>query len=243
MARAVSVLYHSYAGQVAEHARVETNHSCETRTSEMNKKLLKPVGRICAITVCAVLALAWTGTNAHAVYVIDGKVTDGKPTNLTQRYWLPENPPYGPANLDSATIQEITGYSPLFELYTANPNEAASGPYAASYVTDFAVDGAEAGSAADVTYVSGAPWVQNDPVILYVKDGNHAPIHYLIDISDWDGQESLQLRNFWLGGGSISHFTLLGGAAPVPEPASVAVWSALGLIFAMGAYRRWRRQV
>ena len=66
---------------------------------------------------------------------------------------------------------------------------------------------------------------------LFVKDGNHVPNAYVFNLgtnlgtgallAKWNGTEDLDLDNFWIGNGAISHVAIY-GTSVVPVPA--AVW-------------------
>jgi hypothetical protein len=109
-------------------------------------------------------------------------------------------------------------------------------------------------STADITYDVG-DIVSNG--YLLVKDGNNVPIWYLFDLGVtglmWDGKMKLELRDFWLGNGSISHVSLFGKritppstppSPAIPEPTTVVLFG-LGLagLVGMGIKKRRKKQV
>lgn len=125
------------------------------------------------------------------------------------------------------------------ELYRIGNDQAESGSLASSYtgsVTPLAA-GASQFSAFTITYGSG-PAI--DPTYMLIKDGNNTPIWYLFDISAWDGTSTLSGSGFWPENGSISHVSVFGVQAAIPEPATIAVWAMLGMAGAFGAKKWWK---
>jgi hypothetical protein len=112
------------------------------------------------------------------------------------------------------------------------------GDLAGSYETEFFNDPDDPEDAT-IEY-SGGPIV-GPTAFLLVKDGNSTPAWYLFNLTSlgWDGMETLELTDFWVGRGAISHVTLYGGATSVPEPATLSM-VALGLL-GVGAVRRRSR--
>ncbi len=126
----------------------------------------------------------------------------------------------------------------LVELYKEDfsPN-IESGFLAGSYNTTFNNTATDP-SGATIEYTGGAI-ITN--AYLLVKDGNTNPWWYLFDLTEsglnWDGMETLSLSGFWPNTGAISHVTLYGGAAPVPEPGTI-VLMGLGLVGLAGIGRK-----
>lgn len=89
----------------------------------------------------------------------------------------------------------------------------------------------------DADIVWGAGSFISDATHLLVKDGKGPPGWYLFDISAWDGQMDIQLRNFWPGSGAISHVTIYGGGRDVPEPGPLGLLG-IGFIALYVARRR-----
>ena len=110
------------------------------------------------------------------------------------------------------------------------------GSMAAFYDTVF-LDSIDAQlSGADITW-NGSDKFSCPDCLLLVKDGNNDPNWYLFDLLGWDGEETLELRNFWIGNGAISHVSIFSESRSVPEPGMVALL-AIGLIGMVATRRR-----
>lgn len=102
-------------------------------------------------------------------------------------------------------------------------------------------------SGATITWdMSAQYYIACPSCYLVVKDGNHVPAQYVFDISGWNGQETLNLSNFWPANGAISFVTIYnnaamdggGSVAMVPEAETYGMMLAgLGLV-AFAARRR-----
>jgi hypothetical protein len=142
----------------------------------------------------------------------------------------------GQTAIDASIAPIMAGYGTFLpELYKADPSAADSGALAASYNTSFFGEP----NGATITHVEGTPFIGPEAFLL-VKDGNHDPIWYLFNLTglDWNGTETLQLENFWAGGGgSISHVSLYGNSVSVPEPATMLLLG-VGLIGLAGYNRK-----
>lgn len=109
------------------------------------------------------------------------------------------------------------------EIYKDEVGGSESGTFADDYTTEYFNSTSEPSDAL-ITW-DGPDFITDG--YLVVKDGNHDPAWYLFDISGWDGQEDLEIRNFWTGGGSISHVAIYeGGGTEVPEPATMLLFGA-----------------
>jgi len=160
-------------------------------------------------TVCAMvctLALGLTAQSARADILLSPSVAAcGSPECLAA--WGLE--------LDQPTIEGIiAGYiGTAIELYKQDHDGAETGAAAGWYTTTF-FDTPEDPSGASIVW--DGPGYITPPAYLLVKDGNQNPAWYLFNISNWNGQETIVLENFWPGPGAISHVSIYGGTA-VPD--------------------------
>ena len=93
-------------------------------------------------------------------------------------------------------------------------------------------------SGADITWdINGGDTFACPTCLLLVKDGNTDPNWYLFDLGNWNGEETIEIRDFWLGTGSISHVSIYSNN--VPEPGMVGLL-AIGLIGVVVARRRMK---
>jgi hypothetical protein len=134
-----------------------------------------------------------------------------------------------------AFIAGILGLS--VELYKSDVRESdggsiESGLLTGSYDTTFSPlppPGENADpTGATIVYTGGL--AVGPTAYLLVKDGNAAPPWYLFNLTalGWNGTATLELQSFWPQQGAISHVTLYGSTASVPEPGLLALMG-LGL--------------
>jgi len=163
-----------------------------------------------------------------------------------------------PANNPSAsTVAGWAGVASLVELYKQDAGEAEANlpfkdSYSFTYHPETSPGDDESGG---LLKYDGAPDVimAAASLFLLVKDGPHNPTNYLFNISSWDRMSTIELLGFWEGrNGGISHVTIYGinddSREPpddvvvegVPEPATLAVWSALCLCGSTVAWRKRR---
>jgi hypothetical protein len=119
--------------------------------------------------------------------------------------------------------------------YKNNVGGGEDGTFASSYSTTYnntPMDPADA----DIAYDAGAS-ISCPECWLLVKDGVASPAQYLIEISSWNGTDTLELRNFWPTNGAISHVEIWGNVSPVPVPAAVWLFGT-ALIGFIGFSRR-----
>ena len=181
-------------------------------------------------------AIAWMSLGAHAISI----------TPSTTPVWTGTvNSNLNASQIDAFLLtqgRDVNGT--LLEVYKQNVGGSESGSFASSYTTTFdntPLDPADA----FIDYISG-PSIRGGEIYLYVKDGNHQPAFYIVDISSWNGTDDLSLTGVWPKKGAISHVTLLrteGTPPPPPPPPAVpdsgATLALLGLAFtSLGALRQ-----
>lgn len=99
-------------------------------------------------------------------------------------------------------------------LYKANAGSPVTeaGPFAGSYSTTFFNTTADP-SNATIVYDGGAFIQPGGPVQILVKDGNQSIAWYLFQV-EWDGQENIELSDFWPRQGAISFAAIYGNSVP-----------------------------
>jgi hypothetical protein len=133
-----------------------------------------------------------------------------------------------------ATLSSL-GISNL--LYKDNVGGSEEGAFASYYTTVYSNDPLDPKDAL-ITW-DGGDFITGG--YLLVKDGNQSPAWYLFDIGSWDGQETLQLNDFWPNQGAISHVSIYdGGMNPVPEPSTMLLFGT-GIACLLGYARRKRQ--
>lgn len=131
--------------------------------------------------------------------------------------------------------------SGLSLLYRANVPDKAGDPifeegaYKGSYTTVFSNTALDPEDGV-ITYDAGNPAIICPECYAVVKDGDHNPAAYMINLGSWNGTDSLDFNDFWVGSGGISHISIYGKNA-VPIPAAVWLFGS-GLVGLIGASRR-----
>jgi hypothetical protein len=191
--------------------------------------------KISQAVIVAVLALTFSAT-AGAAYVITPIDTPD----------CPSAPCLEALGNDTSQNDIDDIIAPLLgsavELYKANDQDppappTESGSAAAWYETTF--DPAGDPEDADITHVTGQPSIGGIPIFLLVKDGNQEPAWYLFNISDWNGTETIEVRNFWPQQGGISHVTIYGGTS-VPDGGVTLMLLGCALVGVETLRRRFR---
>jgi hypothetical protein len=202
--------------------------------------------KILMMVMCVALMVLGMVSSASALYVIDTAALN-PPVTLPispdpQAYswgWV------GNSNSNSTIMNIILdpapallpGYTELYKVTREDGSEAGS------------LQGSYSGSFTDVhngtiTYDGGA-FVGSPPTAyLLVKDGNAVPNWYLIALSEWDGKDTISVKNFFQGEfggaqGGISHVSLIGVSTTntqLPEPLTLLLLG-LGLVGVAGVSR------
>ncbi|MBN1380422.1 MAG: PEP-CTERM sorting domain-containing protein [Deltaproteobacteria bacterium] len=144
-----------------------------------------------------------------------------------------------PNNPDAGDVATIVGYSGTFvEYYKQDLAGPETGSFASSYETEFFNTPTDPEDAT-ITYISGSSLSGYSPLYLLVKDGKHDPIWYIFDLValSWNGTDDIELTDFWVGKGAISHVALYGPTTMVPEPA-ILILLGLGLIGIAGMRKK-----
>jgi len=160
---------------------------------------------IISLTVC----LALSAMQAQALLITPGmEALSGNETSQAQ--------------IDAAIASFIGSASLLYKQDVGLPESLL--PLAGSYDTTFFNEPLDPG-AADIVYMGGA--IVGPDAYLLVKDGKQSPSWYLFWLSDgvgslnWDGMETLELRDFWPAQGAISHVSIYGETSAVSEPGTM----------------------
>ena len=181
--------------------------------------------------VLLVIALGSFSLQAKAIPITDIALTPAD--CLASNCWTTNDS----SNLNATEVASLIGYSgTLVELYKQNVGEAFdSGSFASSYNTTFNSTPTDPADAL-IEYVSGASIICPDCFLL-IKDGNQSPAQYVFDIGTWDGLGDLAMTGFWPNQGAISHVSIYGATASVPEPGMIGLL-AIGIIGVVVARRR-----
>ena len=197
-----------------------------------------------------VIALGMFSLQAQALIIttttigeVDCDYTDPGTTCWSDTVTTPDNP-------NAADVSAIVGVSNLVELYKAEvPNDLngdilEEGSFASSYDTIFGPINNDPEDAL-ISLLEGAASISCPECFLLVKDGNQDPTWYIFDIGSWDGLV-LDIQDFWAitadnpqGNGAISHVSIFGNVANVPEPSMIGLL-AIGLIGVVVTRRRMK---
>ena len=193
---------------------------------------MKSILRITAILA----ALSFSATAAAQIEISPGDCAEsGADYVLGETCWTSDET----RQPDSNSLSTWTGVGEDMrtELYKAE----VGGDDDPGYTTTF-TNSADDPSDATIVWDGGGFIDCSEGCYLTVKDGNHSPSLYVFDISDWNGQDSIILTDFWPRGGAISNVAIWGGGGEtkLPEPGTLALLG-LGLL-GMGLIRR-RHQV
>ena len=189
-----------------------------------------------SIKILMGLALLAIGSQAQALLITAPTLTECADSSTC---WLGDSP----VNPDATDVSGIVGVSGLVELYKAEVPEfefgdvVEEGSFASSYETTFGPITNDPNDAL-ISYVSGAT-ISCPECFLLVKDGNNSPRWYIFDIGTWNGMDPIELQDFWLNTGAISHISIFGNAANVPEPGMIGLL-AIGLIGVVVARRKMK---
>ena len=146
------------------------------------------------------------------------------------------NSPNNPNALDISNIVGVAGLTLLFK--SDVDGGAEEGTEAVWYDAFFANNGKDATiKPAYSNHHPSGTTIECPECFLLVKDGNNDPIWYIFDISDWNGWDELEMTDFWVGNGSISHVAIYGGVPEVPIPAAAWLFGS-GLLGLVGVARR-----
>ena len=143
-----------------------------------------------------------------------------------------------PNNPDAEAVETITGTSAELTLaYKDNVGGSEEGTFTGSYSTEYFNTPLDPKDA-KITY-TGGPAISGNPIYLLVKDGNSTPIWYIFNISTWNGIETIDLQDFWPGGGAISHVSIFNSDGGTSVPDAGSTLGLMGVALAgLGLLRR-----
>ena len=141
--------------------------------------------------------------------------------------------------LHADDVEIIVGSSSELVLYYKQDfGGGETGFFSDNYETTFTGAVSSEPTGADIVHDIGDLVSINCPeCYLVVKDGaNGDPSQYIIDLSTWNGLDTLSLSGFWDGSGvagAISHVAIYGDVSAVPVPAAIWLFGTalIGLVW------------
>lgn len=153
---------------------------------------------------------------------------------------------FGPDNgqnlIDAAINAAYPGLDLLYKGTRSGTLAAgiSSEPFADSYSTTF-FNSDLADADARITYLSGEPAINSNPVYALIKDGNADPNWYFFSLSGWNGTDTIDFESFFqqttTTSYNVSHVAIYGNH--VPDGGATAALLGLGML-ALGFVRRRR---
>ncbi len=137
----------------------------------------------------------------------------------------------------------------IFKAESETDPATLSGPLSGNYTTTFSNSATDPEDAL-IQHNGGAYIDTSSPTYLLVKDGNADPGWYLFDLTsdglgtglDWNGTDDLNLQDFWVGRGAISHVSLWGDSTRVPDGGTTVALLGLSLLGMVGFRKGVKRK-